>query len=100
MSGRDRNVNDIEVASAYDVPLDMDYVYADATDGAFPVTLKRTRDRMVREVTVQKVDASANAVTVTDGSLSYELLVENQAVILRQKSSGLWFVASSSLAVS
>jgi hypothetical protein len=97
---RDRYVNDITVGSAYTVPLDMDYVYADAIDGPFAVTLRRTHDRVIREVTIQKVDASANAVTVTDGTLSYELLVENEAAILRQKSTGLWFVASSSVAVS
>lgn len=100
MAGRDRYVNDITVTSAYDVPQYMDYVYADASGGAFSVTLQRTNDRRIRELTVQKIDDSANAVTVTDGTLSYDLLVEDQAVILRQKSSGLWFVASSSVAVS
>lgn len=97
---RDRYVNDITVGSAYDVPFDMDYVYADASGGAFSVTLRRTHDRIIREVTIQKTDASANAVTVTDGTLSYDLLVEGQAAILRQKSTGLWFVAGSSVAVS
>lgn len=97
---RDRYVNDITVGSAYDVPLEMDYVYADASGGPLFITLRRTHDRLIREVTIQKVDATANAVTVTDGTLSYDLSVENQAVILRQKSTGLWFVASSSVAVS
>lgn len=100
MAGRDRYVNDITVTSTYEVPLEMDYVYADASGGAFQINLRRTHDRRIRELTVQKVDSSANAVTVSDGTLSYEILVENEAVILRQKSSGLWFVASSSVAVS
>jgi len=92
MSGRDRFVNEITVTADYTVPVDMDYVYADATAGNLVITLKRTKDRLIRCHKVKKVDASANTVTVTDGTLSYLLETQNDAAIFEISGTGLFSV--------
>ena len=94
---RDRYVNDITVtASTYDIPLNMDYVYGDATAGAQTFTLKRTHDKVIRRVAVQKIDAGADTVTVTDGTLSYVLSAQGEGAVFEQGSDGLWRVFSTS----
>lgn len=92
MAGRDRFVNEITVADDYEVPVDMDYVHVDATAGNIVITLKRTRDRLQRCHKVNKVDAGANTVTITDGTLSYVLLTEGEAAICEIGVDGLFTV--------
>lgn len=98
MAGRDRNVNEITVTSNYTVPVEMDYVYADATAGAITVTLKRTKDKLIRRQIVVKIDSSANAVTVTDGTLSVDLVTQDDAGIFEQKGTGQFFMSAANLA--
>jgi hypothetical protein len=94
---RDRYVNDITVtALAYTIPLNMDYVYADATAGAQTLTLMRTHDKVIRRVAVQKIDAGADTVTVTDGTLSYVLGSQFEGAVFEQGGDGLWRVFSTS----
>jgi hypothetical protein len=94
---RDRYVNDITVtALTYVIPINMDYVYGDATAGAQTFTLKRTHDKVIRRVAVQKIDAGADTVTVTDGTLSYVLGSQFEGAVFEQGSDGLWRVFSTS----
>lgn len=92
MAGRDRYVNEITVTTDYEVPINMDYVYADATAGNVTITLKRTKDRLIRRHGVKKTDAGANTVTVTDGTLSYVLGTQNEAAIFEIGGTGLFSV--------
>lgn len=92
MAGRDRYVNEITVTTDYEVPINMDYVYVDATAGNVTVTLKRTKDRLIRRHCVKKTDAGANTVTVTDGTLSYVLGTQNEAAIFEISGTGLFSV--------
>lgn len=92
MAGRDRYVNEITVTTDYEVPINMDYVYADATAGNVTITLKRTKDRLIRRHGVKKTDVGANTVTVTDGTLSYVLATQNDAAIFEIDGTGLFSV--------
>lgn len=98
MAGRDRNANDITVTTDYRVPVDMDYVYANATAGAIAVTLIRTKDKLLRRQVVVKIDSSANVVTVSDGTLSVELVTQDDAGVFEQKSNGQFFMSAANLA--
>lgn len=94
---RDRYVNDITVtALTYEIPINMDYVYGDATAGAQTFTLKRTHDKLIRRVAVQKIDAGADTITVTDGTLSYVLGSQFEGAVFEQGGDGLWRVFSTS----
>lgn len=55
----------VTVTSAYTVPENVFYVRADATGGAFAVTIPVALLRDGRRILVKKIDASGNAVTVT-----------------------------------
>lgn len=57
-------INTITVTTTYTVPSLMFYVRADATGGAFTVTLPPSLGAQGRWVLVKKVDASGNAVTL------------------------------------
>ena len=68
--------------TAYTVALADGIIGANATSGAFSVTLSTAIGKAGRSYTVKKIDASANAVTVTttssqtiDGATSYSLAV-------------------------
>lgn len=97
MAGRDRNVNEITVSSDYNVPIDMDYIFADGLTADITITLKRTRDGLQRFHKVKKVDSSAFVVTVVDGaSLSYPLSAEGQAAVFELDKSGDFHVFAAS----
>lgn len=53
------------VTTTYTVPADVSWVRADATSGAFTVTLPVASENWRREIGVIKIDSSANAVTVS-----------------------------------
>lgn len=83
-AGRIRAV--VNVAAAHPVVATDDVVLADATGGAFPVTLPTAVGAAGRTVTVKKVDASVNAVTVAsaggtiDGAVSIAMATQNEAL--------------------
>jgi hypothetical protein len=59
--------------AAYTVPDNVFYVRADATAGAFAVTIPEAGSRLGRRLLIKKIDASGNAVTVTrSGSDTFE----------------------------
>lgn len=93
--GRDRNINEYTTSSNYEVPIDIEYVFADGLSSDIVVTLKRTRDRLVRRHAVQKLDDSVFTVTVTDGTLSYVLSAQGQAVVCEIDSAGNFHVFAS-----
>lgn len=95
MSGRDRNVNEVTVSSDYTVPIDMDYVFCDNLAADITITLKRTKDRLIRAHKVEKSDASAFTVTVTDGTLSYVLSAEGQGAVFEIDAEGNFHVFAS-----
>ncbi len=71
----------------------------DATAGAFAVTLPLAVDARGVTYWIKKVDASANAVTVTaagadtiDGAATYPLTVQYQAVAVRSDGAAWWVV--------
>ncbi len=87
-----------------------DMVIADATAGAFTVTLPITPADKTR-IAVKKIDSTANAVTIqaggTDvfnkagGSSSLTLTLSNQAMTLQYTSStGIWYVMADDLPLS
>ena len=53
------------VTSAYTVPPEVQWVFADATAGAFAVTIPSAETYPFRKIGVVKTDSSSNAVTVT-----------------------------------
>lgn len=74
-------------------------VLGDATLGAFAVTLPPAADLPGWTFRVKKVDASANAVTVTpdgtetiDGAASYPLTVQYQSVTVQSDGTGWWIL--------
>ena len=73
-------------------------VLADATGGAFAVTLPPAAELPGWPFRVKKVDASANAVTVTasgtdliDGAATYALAVQYQSVTIQSTGTG-WVI--------
>lgn len=92
MSGRDRNVNQVTVSGDYTVPIDMDYVFCDSLAADITVTLRRTKDRLIRWHKVEKSDSSAFTVTVTDGTLSYVLSAQGQAATFEIDANGNFHV--------
>lgn len=97
MSGRDRNVNEITISASYTVPLDMDYVFVDGPAADVTITLKRTKDRLVRWHKVKLVAGNGHVVTVTDGaSLSYPLSADGEAAVFEIDKDGDFHVFSAS----
>lgn len=72
---------------------------ADATGGAFAVTLPAASAAAGKTLEVKKIDSSANAVTVTragsdtiDGATTYALSAQYQSVTLVSDGSASWYV--------
>lgn len=55
----------VTVTSAYTFAVDVFYVRADATAGAFTVTLPAALTCSGRQVVIKKIDSSVNAVTIS-----------------------------------
>lgn len=77
------------VTTTYAVVLSDRVLLADATGGAFTITLPAAADAAERTVTIKKTDASANAVTVDgagsetiDGAATYSLAAQYDTVAL------------------
>ena len=87
------------VTVAYPVVDTDEIVLADATAGAFPVTLPAANATPGRRITVKKIDASINAVTVEsaggtiDGAASVALTAQNWTVEVVSGGTN-WWVAS------
>jgi hypothetical protein len=63
--------------------------------GAITATLYTSPgDGALHQVVVTKTDASANAVSVTDGTFTYSLTAQNDAVTCRLNEAGAWFGVS------
>jgi hypothetical protein len=92
--GINRNINTLTITASATIGIDVDQVMADATSGAVTATLSAITDGADHELVVRKTDSSANAVTVTDGSLSVTLTTQNQAVTLAMTAAGAWFVTA------
>lgn len=83
------------VTADYSAQVDDDQIFVDASGGAVTVTLyEPVGDGAKHQLEVIKTDNSANAVTITDGTLSVSLSTQNDSMILEQQYSGAWFVAS------
>lgn len=89
----DRNVvtQRVSVSTVISNPR-VEQVLADASGGAVVVTLIARSGGLEHLVKVQKVDDSANTVTVIAGSLSIVLSAENDAVQVEQDDLGNWHV--------
>lgn len=96
-----RNIGHSNVASktsAYTVLNADEIVLADATGGAFAVTLPAASARR-DQIVIKKTDSSANAVTVTragsdtiDGATTYALSTQYQSVTLVSDGTSTWYV--------
>ena len=86
-----RNATTLTITASATIGLDVDQVLANATSGAITATLSiGPGDGAFRQTVVQKTDASANAVTVTDGTFTFSLTSQNDAVICQMTASGSW----------
>ena len=87
------------VTAATTVTLDDSLVCADATSAAFAVTLPTARIASGRTFQIKRINAGANAVTVTaagtntiDGSATYSLAVQYQSVTVQSDGATWWIV--------
>jgi len=87
----------VNVTSTYTVNSSAHYVRANATSGAFTVTLPSASLNIGRKIIIKKIDASANAVTVgimgsdtIEGSTSVSLAAQWDKVIVIGGTSGSW----------
>ena len=92
------------VTAAYTVEWDRYYVKADATSGAFAVTLPIALEQAGRVILIKKIDVSVNAVTVTrsgsdtiDGATTYVLSSRWDAVELISDGVTSWHATSQPL---
>jgi len=77
------------------INMDTDQVLCDATSGAITATLYASPgDGALHQVVVEKTDAGANAVTVTDGTFSFSLANQYETVICQLTAAGAWFGVS------
>lgn len=85
-------------AATYTTDISDDQIFANATTAPIAVTLTIFPDGAEHVVAVQKTDASGNAVTVSDGTLSVVLAAQNDAAIFSADASGTYHVFASSIA--
>jgi hypothetical protein len=96
-----RRTKNVVQTSAYTVDADVSWVWADATAGAFSVTLPAAGEWYGREIGVAKTDASANAVTVSragsdtvNGDASVSLGGRYYNVLVKSDGISSWYVIS------
>ena len=88
----------VSTAVAYAVLATDEVVLADATAGAFAVTLPAANALPGRRITIKKIDATANAVTVAsaggtiDGAVSIAMATQNEAVTVMSGGANWWIV--------
>ena len=86
------------VSATYPVALTDEVILADATAAAFVVTLPTAASVPGRRITVKKIDASVNAVTVAsgggtiDGAVSIALTAQNWALTVISGGANWWVV--------
>lgn len=87
------------VTAAYTLTFEDFAIHADATGGAFTVTLLPAADARGRDYTIKKIDATANVTVAADGSetidgaASVTLSTQWQAVTVRSNGTA-WFVVA------
>lgn len=76
-------------------------VFGDATAGAITITLPPAFGNTGRQITIKKIDASANYVTVDgngaetiEGSASYDLTVQGEYLTVACDGSGWWITGA------
>ena len=83
------------VTASATAQLEDDQIFCNATSGAITITLyEPVGDGAKHQLEVIKTDSSANAITITDGTLSTSLIAQDDSVLLEQQYSGAWFVVS------
>jgi len=83
------------LTAAGNINLDTDHAFCDATAGAFTAALPISPgDGAFYQIIVEKTDSSANAVLVSDGTFSFSLPSQYDAVICQLSQSGVWFGVS------
>lgn len=88
--GRNANTAATQTAS-YTVGLDDRVVPMNATSGAITATLyPAPGDGAFRQVVVYKTDSSSNAVSVTDGTFTFSLTNQYDAVTCELTTAGVW----------
>lgn len=91
----DRNVVTQDMDTSGNVNLNSDQVMCDCTAGAITATLYPSPgDGALHQVIVEKVDSGGNAVLVTDGTFSFSLSAQYDAVICQMTDAGVWFGVS------
>lgn len=90
-----RNIITQSLTASGNVAFETDQVLCDCTAGAITATLYSSPgDGAMHQVVVQKTDAGANAVTVTDGTFSFTLSARYDTVTCQMTSAGVWFGTS------
>lgn len=90
-----RNVNTLNLTASATIGIDVDQVMCDCTSGAITVTLyPAPGDGALHRVVVEKTDSSGNAVTVTDGTFTFSLPAQYDAVQCELTQAGVWFGVS------
>lgn len=91
-----RNVVTQPLTASGNVNYDSDQVQCDCTNGAITATLfGAPGDGAYHRVVVEKTDASANAVTVTDSTFSFSLTNQYDSVICELTRAGAWIGTAS-----
>jgi hypothetical protein len=87
----------VNVTTTYTVPAEVYYVRANATGGAFTVTLPLAATRVGRVIIIKKIDSSVNAVTVgisgsdtIEGSATVSLAAQWNKLVVIAGASGSW----------
>jgi hypothetical protein len=96
-----RRTKSLVKVAAYSVEADVAWVWANATSGAFAVTLPSAAEWPDREIGVAKNDGSANAVTVSragtdtiNGATSVSLESRYYNVLVKSDGISSWYVIS------
>ena len=91
IGGIGRQVPTRTITASATATVDDYQILANATSGAITVTLFTSPgDNAFYELIVQKTDSSANAVTVTDGTFTFSLAAQSDAVICQLTAAGAW----------
>lgn len=87
------------VTAAYTVPVGVDLVLVDATSAGVTVTLPAASGATKRRITVKKVDASGNAVTIDgsgtetiDGTTTHAMSTQYESATVQSDGTQWWIV--------
>lgn len=89
----------VSVTAAYTVPVGVDLVLVDATSAGVTVTLPAASGATKRRITVKKVDASGNAVTIDgsgtetiDGTTTHAMSTQYESATVQSDGTQWWIV--------